>query len=158
MRIRNSKSRDGGVAVLRRSVLGGLSRVVIVGVTFMALGALGAEGVGAYLADGVLTAAAHIAAVAIGLSIGYAAAVTVAFWVLLSTILHLLEWAAGQVEHLAGSVVHDAESVLRRSESDAGHHNHSTSALTLPGGRGRSSDGLSGGIIGGLRNRPSGPI
>jgi hypothetical protein len=148
MDTRNTRSRGSAFGHLRHAIFGAVRGVVLAGLAFAALGAIGTEAVGAYLAQGVPTTGTHIAAVALALILGYAAALTVAFRALLGGIIHGMEWVVGEIEHLAGGVVRDAESVLHLPGGERGGRAGTTTATRGAGGR--SSGGLTGGVVGGV--------
>jgi hypothetical protein len=120
-------------------------RDVLVGwFVFALIGAAATEAIGAYLTRSAPDLSTHIAAVAMALTMGYAAAVTVALRAVIRSLVGSMEWVAGEVERLTGRVVHEAESFV--------HESGGPSALVPQpaGGRARGSGSASGGMSGGL--------
>ncbi len=148
METRDTRPRGSAFGHLRHTIFGALRSMVLAGLIFAVLGAVGTEAVGAYLAQGVPTTGTHIAAIALALVLGYAALLTVAFRALLGGIIHAMEWVVGEVEHLAGGVVRDAESVLHLPGGEHGGRSVPPTATRSAGGR--SSGGMTGGVIGGV--------
>jgi hypothetical protein len=134
---------------LRRTLTRALRDVVVVGLIVAVLAAAATEAAGAVLTGSLPTLPTHVAAVAVGLSLGYAAAVTVAFRALLGGIIEAMEWVVAEVERLAGGVIREAETVLRPSERSA---SPSTPLVAARAGTSGSTAGLSGGMIGGIED------
>jgi hypothetical protein len=141
---------------LRRVLGDALRAVLLFGLGFALAGALAAEALGAYVARGWPLWPAHVAAVAMGVTLGYAAAVTVALRAVLVGVVKSVEWTLAEVEGVADRVVHEVETLTHATEPARGEH-HSA----LPARRGAPSwgaDGMAGGVLAGVEHDEGGRV
>ncbi len=143
---RKPGSHDTAFTHLRRALTRAFRRVLLTGFIFAILGAAATEGVAVLLTGALPTIPTHVAAVAVGLLLGYALAATVAFRALLGAIVEAMEWVVERIENLAARVVQDAESVLRLPGGAAARSEPVTATRT-----GRNTSGASGLSSGTLR-------
>ncbi len=137
---------------LRGTLLHAVRDIIVFGLIGLALGAIATEAVGMALTGSLPTLPTHVAAVAVGLFLGYAVAATIAFSALLTGVVHSMEWVVDEVEQLAGGLVHEAESALRLPE-----YPPPAAPVAAPVGIGGMSvpAGMSaGGMIAGIQDEP----
>lgn len=143
---------------LRRTLFGALRGIFVFGLLGLLAGIAGTEAAGAILTGALPTLPTHIAAGVIGVLLGYALSLTVAFRALLLGLVQSMEWVVGEVERLAGGVVHEAESVLHLPQDVARAATSAIAPVPAPvGGTGASgaSGGMPhGGMIGGIQDEP----
>jgi hypothetical protein len=137
---------------LRRTLFRALRNILVFGVLGFLLGAGVTEAV-AVGVSGVYppTTLTHVASAIIGVLLGYAIAVTIAFSALLTGLVESAEWVVSEVERLVGGVVHEAESVLHLPGELA--HGASAPVPAQVGGAGPAGR-PSGGLIGGIQDEP----
>jgi hypothetical protein len=137
---------------LRGSLLHALRDIILFGLVGLVLGAIATEAVGVAMTGSLPTLPTHVAAGVVGLLLGYAVAATIAFSVLLTGVVHSVEWVVDEIERLAGGVVHEAESALHPAEQPI----LAAAAPTSVGADGmKVSAGMAAGRkIGGIRDEP----
>src|SRR5690348_18311035 len=98
---------------LRRTLFRALRNILVFGMLSFIMGAAATEVVAAVV-TGVYppTNLTHVAAGVVGVLLGYAVAVTIAFGALLTGLVESAEWVVAEVERLVGGVVHEAESEI----------------------------------------------
>jgi hypothetical protein len=136
---------------LRRTLFRALRNMLVFGLLGLILGAAVTEAVGAAVTGAYPTTLTHVAAGVIGVLLGYAIAVTIAFRALLTGLVGSAEWVVGEVERMVGGVVHEAESVLHLPEEIA---HGATAPVPAQVGSGVASSRPSGGMIGGIQDEP----
>ena len=126
-------------------------------VTFIVVAILVAaitEGVGAYLTRSFPpTGATHLAAAALAIAFGYAAAVTVFVEEMLRAMIKAIELLVEESEKLATAAAHEAEKLAAAAAHEAGVAGHAVVGDSQALGRGAA--GLAGNIIGGLAHEAS---
>lgn len=135
---------------LRGTLFHALRDIILFGLIGLALGVIATEAVGMAMTGTLPARPTHVAAVAVGLLVGYAVAATIAFSALLTGVVHTVEWAMDEVERVASGLAHEAETVLHPAEP-------STHAAQTSVGRDgmRAPVGISAGqMIGGIRVEP----
>ena len=156
------------VAVLgttAKHILGGLRHALrAVALTFLIVALLAAavtEVVASFLTHSFPTGETHLAAAAIAIAFGYAAAITVAIEEILRAIIKAVELIVEEAERVEKKAVAEIEVLGRRAEeqaerlgraaaADAGAFGHS--ALSDAGALGRAVAGATGSVIGGLEH------
>jgi hypothetical protein len=129
-----------------------LRDIILFGLIGLTLGAIATEAVGVAMTGSLPALPTHVAAGVVGLLVGYAVAVTIAFSALLTGVVHSMEWVVDEVEHVAGGLVHQAESALRLPE-----YLPPAAPVAAPAGGDsmRVPAGLStGGMIAGIQDEP----
>lgn len=107
------------------------------------------EGVGAYLTRSFPpTGATHLAAAALAIAFGYAAAVTVFVEEMLRAMIKAIELLVEESEKLATAAAHEAEKLAAAAAHEAGVAGHAVVGDSQALGRGAA--GLAGSIISGL--------
>jgi hypothetical protein len=107
-----------------KHILGSIERAIramaITGLIVALLVGLGTEATG-YLLTHEINGPTHLAAAALAIAFGYAAAVTVAIGEILRGIIKGIEMIVEESEHLAQEGLHEAEVIAQRAEVDALH-------------------------------------
>jgi hypothetical protein len=98
--------------------------IALSGVSGAIAGILLTEGIGAALTRSLPGGPTHIAALAVGLLLGYAAAATATIWALVTGLAETIRALAGDVERAGQSVVHELEKL-------AGVRDHQSEASTV---------------------------
>lgn len=143
------------VAVLgttAKHILGGVRhalRAVVVTGFFVALFVAGAtEAVGAFLTKSFPTGPTHLAAAALAIAFGYAAAITVAVEEILRAIIKAVELIVEEAEKAEKKAVEEIEALARKSSEEALRFGRG--AATDAGVVGRGAAGLVGGVLSGI--------
>ena len=139
---------------LRRTLFRALRNIIVFGLIGVVLGTAATEAVGAAVTGSVPTPPTHVAAGVVGLLLGYAVAVTVAFGALLTGLVESMEWVVGEVERLASGVVREAESVLHLPEHATPAAPAAVPAPARVGSVSGPAGRPSGGMIGGIQDEP----
>lgn len=150
MNMRQTQTPVSAFLHVRRTIGRALRNVLLTGLVFAVIGALLTEAVGAYLTRSYPTGPTHIAALVIALAVGYAAAVTVAFRALLTSIIQSMEWVVSEMEKVANRVIQQAETVIRPGEGTGGRSGPLSAPRT--GLFSRSGAGLTDGVIVGVED------
>lgn len=107
-----------------KHILGSIERAIrAMAITFLIVAilvALGTEATG-YVLTRDINGPTHLAAAALAIAFGYAAAVTVAIGEILRGIIKGIEMIVEESEHLAQEGLREAEVLARRAEGDALH-------------------------------------
>jgi hypothetical protein len=136
---------------LRHTLGRALRNIVVFGLIGLIVGAGATEAVAALLTGAAPGPLTHIAAAAVGVLLGYAIGVSIAFRALLVGMVETTEWVLGEVQRLLGGAVHEAESVLRvpqelAREAVSAVTSHESSLGGPVGGSSRS-------VIGGIKDQ-----
>lgn len=143
----------------------GLRAVAITGLIVALLVALATEGVGVFLTQSFPTGATHLAAAALAISFGYAAAVTVLIGELLRAFIKAIELIVEEAERIEKKAVEELGVLGRRAEeevfklgrtavTDAGALGRTVAGDA--GAIGRTVTGAVGGVIGGAESAVGG--
>jgi hypothetical protein len=108
------------------------------------------EATAAFLTKSFPTGLTHLAAAALAISFGYAAAITVAIEEILRAIIKSVEIIVEEAEKVEKKAVEEIGVLARRAEQEAMHLGHG--AVTDAGAIGRTAAGLVGGTIGGVEH------
>ncbi|MFI5275154.1 MAG: hypothetical protein ACHQ4H_19155 [Ktedonobacterales bacterium] len=149
------------VAVLgttAKHILGGvrhaLRAVVITGFLVAVIVAGATEAVGAFLTKSFPTGPTHLAAAALAIAFGYAAAITVAIEEILRAIIKAVELIVEEAEKAEKKAVEEIEALARKSGEEALHFGRAT--VSDAGGLTRGAAGLVGGVLGGIGHEARG--
>lgn len=140
---------ESGLKALLHSFRHAMKDIALAGVMGFALGAIVTEAVGAILMRAWPTLTVHLAAAAIGLLLGYAAAVTLALRDTIRGVVGTLEHIATEIEHLGSRITHEVEEHTGHTEAGgassqpaqmapiaatalAGHNGHDVLAMVRP--------------------------
>jgi len=106
-----------------KHMLGSLARAIrmtfLTGIIVFIVVALATEGIAWWMTGAVPTGLTHLAAAALAIAFGYAAAVTVAIGEILSGIIRGIELIVAESEKLAQEGLHEVEGLARRGEEEA---------------------------------------
>ncbi len=154
------------VAVLgttAKHILTGLRRafyaVFLTGIVVALIAAAATEVVGAFLTHEFPSGANHLAAAAIAIAFGYAAAVTVAIGEILRAIIKAVELIVEEAEKVEKKAVEELEVLGRRAGEEAIQFGRTAAtdagafgraAVGDVGAAGRAIAGLAGGVVGGV--------
>lgn len=143
------------VAVLgttAKHILGGvrhaLRAVVITGFFVALFVAAATEAVGAFLTKSFPTGPTHLAAAALAIAFGYAAAITVAIEEILRAIIKAVELIVEEAEKAEKKAVEEIEALARKGGEEAIRFTRATASDA--GAVGRGALGAVGGALGGL--------
>ncbi len=146
-----------------KHILGSLERafrlMALTGFIVFVLVGLAAEGIGTYLThDWPPSGATHLAAAALAISFGYAAAVTVAIGEILRGIIKGIELIVAETEQLAQEGLHEAELLAQRGEQEALRFGRAALGDAAAVGRGviGGAEGLEHGVADRLRGAERG--
>lgn len=149
------------VAVLgttAKHILGGvrhaLRAVVITGFIVALVVAGATEAVGAFLTKSFPTGPTHLAAAALAIAFGYAAAITVAIEEILRAIIKAVELIVEEAEKAEKKAVEEIEALARKGGEEALHFGRAT--VSDAGTVGRGAAGLVGGVLGGIGHEARG--
>ncbi len=106
------------------------------------------EATAAFLTKSFPTGLTHLAAAALAISFGYAAAITVAIEEILRAIIKSVELIVEEAEKVEKKAVEEIGVLTRKAEEEALRFGHG--AVTDAGAIGRTAAGLVGGTIGGV--------
>lgn len=106
------------------------------------------EATAAFLTKSFPTGLTHLAAAALAISFGYAAAITVAIEEILRAIIKSVEIIVEEAEKVEKKAVEEIGVLTRKAEEEALRFGHG--AVTDAGAIGRTAAGLVGGTIGGV--------
>jgi hypothetical protein len=135
---------EGVFRAIRQAIL----YIAIAGVLGAIVGIGATEAIGAALARALPGGSTHIAALVVGLLLGYAAAATATIWALISGIAQTIGTVAVDLERAGERVVHGLESLAEVQARPAG-----TTVLpprTLSGVTARARSPLSSGVLVGM--------
>jgi hypothetical protein len=136
---------ESAIKHVRQAIGHAVQTVFVQGLVCAVIAAAVTEAIGAYFTRSLPTVPTHVAAVALALALGYAAAVTAAFRALVGSLGASVDWVVYEIEQVAGRVVHEAESV---SHQAGGAPSPSGATLPPPAGTANwSTDGLAGMVI-----------
>ena len=122
--------------------------IAITGLVVALIAGAATEVAAAFLTHSFPSGPAHLAAAALAVSFGYAAAMTVAIAEILRGIILAIELVVEESEKLAGEAVHEAEVLARKAEEEFVHLGRS--AVGDAGAAGRGLASLTSGIVGGI--------
>lgn len=146
----------GGVRSLLRTIRHAVRNILVVGLGFVVVGVILTEAAGILLTRAWPTANVHLAAAAVGLLLGYSAAITAALRETMHGMLSSLssvERIVTEIEHAGARVTHEVE-VLASQPDVKGRHTGTTpmgtmakrAASTAPGGIGAYRSGGNGAV------------
>lgn len=122
--------------------------IAISGLIVAIIAAIATEVVSAFVNHQLPTGPTHLAAAAIAIAFGYAAAMTVAVAEILRGMIMAIELLVKESEKLAGEAVKDAEIIGRKVEDEALHFGRA--AVGDAETAGKDVLGLGGSILGGI--------
>jgi len=108
------------------------------------------EATAAFLTKSFPTGLTHLAAAALAIAFGYAAAITVAIEEILRAIIKSVELIVEEAEKVEKKAVEEIGLLARKAEQEAMHVGHG--AVTDAGAIGRTAASLVGGTIGGVEH------
>lgn len=143
------------VAVLgttAKHILGGvrhaLRAVVVTGFIVALIVAGATEAIGAFLTKSFPTGPTHLAAAALAIAFGYAAAITVAVEEILRAIIKAVELIVEEAEKAEKKAIEEIEALARKSGEEALRFGRAT--VTDAGAVSRGAVGVVGGVLGGI--------
>lgn len=128
----NGTGQTGEIRPLLRSIRYAVGNILLTGLVFVVFGVLLTESMSIVLTRTLPTGYVHIAAAAVGLLLGYAAAVTVALREVVRGVIGSIERIVTEVEHVGAQLAHTVESLSNGS----GDHHSETSHPPRTDGRG----------------------
>lgn len=148
-----------------KHILHGLRRALrAVALTFLIVALLAAavtEVVASFLTHSFPTGETHLAAAAIAIAFGYAAAITVAIEEILRAIIKAVEIIVEEAERVEKKAVAEIEALGRKAEEEAARFGRAAindagafgrTAVTDAGALGRAVTGVAGGVVGGIEH------
>ncbi len=148
-----------------KHILDGLRHALrAVALTFLIVATLAAaatEAVGAYLSHSFPSGSTHLAAAALAIAFGYAAAITVAIEEILRAIIKAVEMVIEEAERVEKKAIEELGMLGRKAEEEALKFGHlaATDAGALghtvlndAGAVGRAAAGAVGGLVGGIEH------
>src|SRR5260370_17306358 len=129
---------------LRRALRAVALTSAIMGIIVVAI----TEATAAFLTGSFPTGLTHLAAAALAIAFGYAAAITVAIEEILRAIIKSVELVVEEAEKVEKKAVEEIGVLTRKAEEEALRFGHG--AVTDAGAIGRTAAGLVGGTIGGV--------
>lgn len=124
--------------------------ISITGLSVAVVAGVATEGIAAFLTKSFPSGATHLAAAAIAIAFGYAAAMTVAIVEILKGIVEAIELVVKETEKLAGEALREAEKLGGEAVRDAGRAGRA--ALGDAETVGRDAVGVVGGVVGGVEH------
>lgn len=122
--------------------------ISITGLLVALIAAAATEVIASVLTRSFPTGPTHLAAAAIGVAFGYAAAMTVAIAEILRAMIIAIELIVKESEKVAEQAAREAEVLARKAEDDAIHLGRATLGDAEAVGRGAA--GAAGGVLGGV--------
>lgn len=123
----------GEIVSLLHRIRYDVGNILLTGLVFLVFGVLLTESMSIVLTRTLPAVNVHIAAAAIGLLFGYAAAVTVALWEVVRGLIGSVERIVTEIEHAGAQLNHSIESFSSASNARYSDLAHSASAFPLDG-------------------------
>jgi hypothetical protein len=135
--------------------------ISIAGLSVAVVAGAATEGIAAFLTKSFPSGPTHLAAAAMAIAFGYAAAMTVAIVEILKGLVEAIELVVKETEKLAAEAVHEAERLGGEALRDAGRAGRAALGGAETVGRdalggaetiGRDAVGVVGGVVGGVEH------